>query len=88
MQPHFYAQLPLFTRFEDVTHPENYSPLPDDWVILIADVVGSTKAIDSGRYKDVNVVGASAIIAVLNAAGDIVVPYTFGGDGEIGRAHV
>lgn len=81
MQPHFYAQLPLFTRFEDVTHPENYSPLPDDWVILIADVVGSTKAIDSGRYKDVNVVGASAIIAVLNAAGDIVVPYTFGGDG-------
>ena len=81
MQPQFYSQLPLFTRFDDVTHPENYTALPDDWIILIADVVGSTRAIEAGRYKDVNVVGASAIIAVLNAAAGIDVPYTFGGDG-------
>ncbi|MFM9970806.1 MAG: DUF3095 domain-containing protein [Burkholderiales bacterium] len=81
MHRHFYAQLPLFTRFEEVTRPNNYSLLPDDWFILIADVIGSTQAIEAGRYKDVNVVGASCIIAVLNAAEKIAVPYTFGGDG-------
>ncbi|MSQ50654.1 MAG: DUF3095 domain-containing protein [Betaproteobacteria bacterium] len=81
MHRHFYAQPRLFTHFEEVTRPANYTALPDDWVILIADVVASTQAIEAGRYKEVNVVGASCIIAVLNAAGKIAVPYTFSGDG-------
>ena len=81
MHRDFYAQLPLFTRFEEVTRPANYTALPGDWIILIADIVASTKSIEAGRYKDVNVVGASSIIAVLNASGNIAVPYTFGGDG-------
>ena len=81
MQRNFYANLPLFTRFEDVTHAENYTEVPSGWWVLIGDVVGSTQAIEVGRYKEVNVVGASIIIAVLNAAGDIDLPYSFGGDG-------
>ncbi len=81
MQDHFYARLPLFTHFHEVTRAANYTALPGDWFVLIADVIGSTKAIAAGRYKEVNVVGASAIIAVMNAVGDTDLPYTFGGDG-------
>ena len=81
MHRDFYAQLPLFTRFEEVSRPANYTSLPGDWSILVADIVASTKFIEAGRYKEVNVVGASSIIAVLNASGNIALPYTFGGDG-------
>ncbi len=28
--------------------------MPDDWYVAITDVKGSTKAIEAGRYKDVN----------------------------------
>jgi hypothetical protein len=81
MPGNFYADLPLFTRFNEVTHPENYTEVPDGWWVLIGDVVGSTQAIETGKYKEVNVIGASTIMAVLNAAGDVELPYTFGGDG-------
>ena len=81
MHRDFYAQLPLFTRFEEVSRPANYTSLPGDWSILVADIVASTKFIEAGRYKEVNVVGAASIIAVLNASGNIALPYTFGGDG-------
>ena len=81
MQRNFYADLPLFTRFAEVTHAENYARVPDSWWILVGDVVGSTRAIEAGRYKEVNVIGASIIISVLNAVGEVDLPYTFGGDG-------
>jgi hypothetical protein len=44
-------------------------------------VVGSTKAVGAGRYKDVNMVGASVICAVSNALGHSDYPFLFGGDG-------
>ncbi|MBS1985587.1 MAG: DUF3095 domain-containing protein [Bdellovibrionales bacterium] len=49
----------------------------------MADVKGSTRAIEAGQYKNVNIVGASCIAAVLNALkpARIEVPYVFGGDG-------
>ena len=40
-----------------------YAPLPDDWVVIISDVQGSTRAIEAGQYKKVNMVGASSIAA-------------------------
>jgi len=81
VQQNFYAELPLFTRFEEVTRPANYTAVPAGWWILIGDVVGSTQAIEAGRYKEVNVIGASIIMAVLNAADEVDLPYSFGGDG-------
>lgn len=60
---------------------EAYRPVPGDWVVMITDVEGSTRAIADGHYKDVNMVGAASITAVLNACGDVLVPYVFGGDG-------
>lgn len=79
---HFYRDLPVFTDFDHVLDQENYTPLPEDWYIAIADIRNSTGAIDNGLYKDVNTVGASCIIAVLNEIGDATeIPYVFGGDG-------
>ena len=40
-----------FNNFEQVTDPKFYAPLPDDYVLGLTDVVGSTKAIAAGRYK-------------------------------------
>jgi Protein of unknown function (DUF3095) len=77
----FYQVLAPVDHFIDVTVAANYRPLPADWLIVLTDVRGSTKAINEGRYRDVNVLGASTIVAILNALPDIEVPYVFGGDG-------
>ncbi|MCL1473410.1 DUF3095 domain-containing protein [Argonema antarcticum] len=77
----FYSDLPSFKNFLDITDSERFVSVPDDWYILITDIVGSTKAIEAGRYKDVNLIGACCIIAILNIAGEREVPFIFGGDG-------
>ncbi|MEL7510048.1 MAG: DUF3095 domain-containing protein [Cyanobacteria bacterium J06554_1] len=77
----FYTNLPLLDRFLDLADPDLYTDVPEDWYVLITDVVASTQAIDQGRYKDVNIVGASSIIAVLNALDMTEIPFVFGGDG-------
>lgn len=79
----FYSVLPVHPDFSDVTRSEAYALVPGDWTILIADVAGSTEAVASGRYKEVNFVGASCIVSVLNAlrSENIEIPFVFGGDG-------
>lgn len=77
----FYASLPVFLVFADVARPDRYRELPDDWHVAVADVEGSTAAVRAGRYKDVNLLGASCIISVLNATRPVEIPYIFGGDG-------
>lgn len=79
--PDFYDRLPVFEGFTDVVDPSRYRPLPASWWVGVTDVVGSTRAIDEGRYKAVNTVGASAISAVSNALGNRRFPFVFGGDG-------
>ena len=59
----------------------HYRALPGEWWIGVTDVVGSTKAIAAGRYKDVNMAGAAAVSAVMNALGGTPFPFVFGGDG-------
>ena len=77
----FYNELEPFYEFGEFVELDAYAPLPDDWVVIISDVQGSTRAIEAGQYKKVNMVGASSITAVLNVCGDIEVPFVFGGDG-------
>ena len=81
----FYEDMPSFDDFAGFTDIGRYRPLPGDWQVVIADIRGSTKAIAEGRYKDVNMMGAACITAVLNALKAFdpvtVVPYVFGGDG-------
>jgi hypothetical protein len=80
---HFFSTLPIFSRFEGVTDSDNYRPLPDDWHLAVADIVSSTQAIAAGRYKAVNMAGASVISAVVNALGHGDYPFVFGGDGAM-----
>ncbi len=77
----FYAALRIVDDLADATLPQNCVPLPDDWHVALCDVRDSTGAIESGRYKNVNTLGAAAITAVLNAAGRIDIPFGFEGDG-------
>jgi hypothetical protein len=77
----FYAALPVCPSFAEVTMPAVYTALPEDWVIIIGDVEGSTAAIERGQYKDVNLVGSSLLVATFNALGHANLPFVFGGDG-------
>jgi hypothetical protein len=77
----FYADLPVIKDFGEVTRAASYAALPADWHVALCDVKNSTAAVEAGQYKNVNTVGAAAITAVLNAAGQLDIPFSFEGDG-------
>jgi len=77
----FYARLKPLESFADVTDLTNYAPAPDSWLVVVTDVRGSTRAIEAGRYRDVNALGVASIIGVKNALPDLEIPFVFGGDG-------
>jgi len=72
-----------FKDFAQAFDVARYKPVPDDWAVAVSDVVSSTEAISSGRYKDVNLAGAATIACVLNACGRDDLPFAFGGDGGV-----
>lgn len=72
LNSHFYRDLPAVKDFALLLNLDTYQPVPDDWYVLVADVVNSTGAILDNRYQDVNTLGASCIIAVLNACEQII----------------
>ncbi len=77
----FYSDLPTLEDLLDLTDSSNFVDIPEDWYILVTDITNSTQAIESGRYKEINLLGACSIVAVLNIAKDIEIPFIFGGDG-------
>ncbi len=77
----FYADISSFDDFSQVANIDHYKIAPDDWFVVIADIQGSTRAIGEGRYKEVNMIGAACINAVLNISAQGEIPYVFGGDG-------
>ena len=77
----FYAQLPVLASFRDVANVDVFHAVPDDWCIVVADVMHSTEAVQRGLYREVNLLGAAVIVAVLNEARGFELPSIFGGDG-------
>jgi hypothetical protein len=77
----FYANLPVYSCFLELIDTSNFVPAPADWYVAVTDVVDSTTAVETGQYKEVNFVGAMAIIAVLNGTQNPDLPFVFGGDG-------
>lgn len=78
----FYRQLKPFRGFvEGVVDDGHYAPVPDDWLIAVADVVNSTEAVKAGKYHEVNYLGAAVIVAAGNAAPELTLASVFGGDG-------
>jgi hypothetical protein len=78
---YFYRDLGEVSTFPELLELATYRQVPEDWYVLVADIKGSTQAIENNRYQDVNTLGASCIIAVLNACDRLEIPYIFGGDG-------
>ena len=77
----FYSRLPALNQFLELANPNSYVDAPDDWYVLVTDIVNSTQAIVNGHYKEVNLLGASSIMSVLNAGSLTEFPFVFGGDG-------
>ena len=77
----FYQDLVVHSQFEKLVDKNAYTPLPDDWCIGLADIVGSTELIQKGAYKVVNTIGAAVISAQINGLSDNEFPFVFGGDG-------
>lgn len=77
----FYRDVATLTSFAQATESRYHQDLPEDWWIVIADVIGSTQAIEAGDYKKVNTVGVACIAAVVNVDRSIDLPFLFGGDG-------
>lgn len=77
----FYRNLPVMLSFAEVTDGRLHADVPANWWVVIADVVGSTHAIEAGAYKKVNTVGVACIAAVVNVDRSIDLPFVFGGDG-------
>lgn len=77
----FFAKLPPLQSFADVLMAKNYQELPDDWWLVVTDLQGSTRAIEEGRYRDINALGGCTVAALLNVVKPLNIPYVFGGDG-------
>ncbi len=81
MDDSFYDSLKVVDNFAKVSDSNFYRSAPRDWWVLITDIRGSTKAIEAGRYKDVNQLGVATIIFVKNLLQTDKFLYVFGGDG-------
>jgi hypothetical protein len=77
----FYEGVPVFRDFSRIANDASFLPLPDDWMVGVADVAQSTKAIRENRYKAVNMAGAAVIASIANALKPRDFPFVFGGDG-------
>lgn len=77
----FYRALPARASLVEAMEHRAHADVPRDWWIVVTDVAGSTRAIESGAYKHVNTVGVACIAAVANIDRAIDLPFVFGGDG-------
>jgi hypothetical protein len=69
----------------EIFRQENFTVVPHDWFVVLADIQNSTSAVEAGQHNEVNLIAAGSIIAGLNVARlrGVEVPYFFGGDGGL-----
>ncbi len=77
----FYQRLPHLEHLIQAMDLGVYTEVPLDWQVFLTDIRGSTQAITEGRYKEVNMIAAASIAAVLNGVNPLEIPFVFGGDG-------
>jgi hypothetical protein len=77
----FYKNLTIIHDLKEISDFSYYQEVPENWMIVATDVKNSTNAIEQGRYKDVNMIGALTIISILNLDRTLDIPFVFGGDG-------
>ncbi|MBO9648858.1 MAG: DUF3095 family protein [Variovorax sp.] len=79
----FFAELPLLASASNTFDAHQYRPAPDDWALVVTDVVDSTVAVEKGLHKSVNFVAAMGIAGLRNLCAPIRIPFLFGGDGAV-----
>lgn len=79
----FYNKLPNIGKVSDFFNQKKHNTVPSDWFVVVTDVIDSTSAIEAGRYKDVNIVGALTVMAISNIFNSLKFPFVFGGDGAV-----
>lgn len=81
----FYTKLPLikYTLNELLESAEDFESIPEDWTIILTDIVGSTEHFKAERYQEINFVAVSSVSVVLNTAKKhkLTIPFVYGGDG-------
>jgi len=77
----FYVELAPISEFQSLIKDTSFRNVPDDWTVIVGDIVGSTQAVAEGHYKTVNMVGASCIAAAVNVYDEKAIAFVFGGDG-------
>ena len=77
----FYESIAKARSLVEVFGEGMFRDVPSDWWIALTDVVASTKAIEEGRYKEVNSAGSLPVMAISNYLGNMDFPFVFGGDG-------
>ena len=82
-RPTFSPNLPLLARSDDTFDTARYRAAPDDWELVVTDIVDSTLAVADGKHKTVNFVAAMAIAALKNLCAPTRLPFLFGGDGSV-----
>lgn len=78
----FYQDLPAVHRTsEGFLHPEHSVPVPEDWVVVVTDIVNSTN--NPELYREINILAASSVIIAINLGDqhNVLVPFVYGGDG-------
>ncbi|TMM29863.1 DUF3095 domain-containing protein [Polaribacter aestuariivivens] len=83
----FYKNLKFHNiALRELLKSENlFNSVPNNWTVVVTDIVNSTSVIRKGKHNDVNLVATGSIITVLNKIktidSNITIPYFFGGDG-------
>jgi len=81
----FYAKLPLikYTLNELLESSDDFESVPEDWSIILTDIVNSTEYFKAEQYQEINFVAVSSVSVVLNTAKkrNITIPFVYGGDG-------
>jgi hypothetical protein len=81
----FYRDLPTHKKpFREIIDDSKlFEKIPNDWMVVVTDVKGSTKAFAQGKYEEVNIAAASSVIIGINVAKKFKteIPFIYGGDG-------
>lgn len=81
LDENFYEAMDGFRNFSGITDDNNFQSIPDDWSVMVTDVRNSADAIEEGRYRDVNKIGAATMAVLHRRLDNVELPYVFGGDG-------
>jgi hypothetical protein len=68
-----------------IRNKKAFQAVPEDWYVVVADILDSTIAVQNGLHTKVNLAATGSVVAVMNTVQsklqDSSIPYFFGGDG-------